>query len=90
MHNERTSTMKTLIIVGAGIEGVSTALAAIISYDKVYLIDNPSPSPHLKAQQESLEHPIPEMKHTDVFLPKHCNEYGVDLCLHFSTSLGDM
>jgi glycine/D-amino acid oxidase-like deaminating enzyme len=44
MHHERTSTMKALIIVGAGIAGVSTALAAIIGYDKVYLNDDPSPS----------------------------------------------
>jgi hypothetical protein len=36
--------MKTLIVVSAGIAGVSTALATIIRYDKVYLIDDPSPS----------------------------------------------
>lgn len=35
---------KTLIIAGAGAAGAPTALAAIDLYDKVYLIDDPSPS----------------------------------------------
>lgn len=34
---------KTLIIVGAGVVGVSTALEAITKYDRVFLIDDPQP-----------------------------------------------
>ncbi|CAG8982688.1 hypothetical protein HYALB_00000969 [Hymenoscyphus albidus] len=34
---------KTIVIVGAGVAGASTALAALDVYDKVHLIDFPSP-----------------------------------------------
>ena len=35
---------KTLINVGAGVAGASTALAAVDVFDELYLIDDPSPT----------------------------------------------